>query len=419
MISTSVNNPQTLALLSGLCSLVHTKLLLIDLAGVSFNVGQHFYQHLSKLHLKNPQFISNLLILTAISDNYRPLLNKLLFTPLIWNATHSDADIRLENILTKLFIYNNSNDLKCPPDTVSVPQNEKVNSIHKGAGRDNSWIEQICRLEQNTFEAFITDCLKWSTGDQLTTNLMVSLNKWCDLQERQQASLNKDGLDRTLLGELKNVMDFINFYDYLIDQLKRFIVQNNYSYSSPSPGDSDDDIKAKERKSQWNLFDKNEHNWHLWSINYNFIVLEVLTKSKLPVQFPQSFRKMEENFTDKYVDNRHISNKTIFEAHSTLRSSSAGTESGEQFLWRPAFYLARDSSPTTDGLNSDMNYITYRIEQSSRGQSLSVWDSWRLPVNDSSSYWHCGVLCWSIIGISVTVIFLAIVVSVVTVISLR
>lgn len=393
-------------LFDSLCSLVYTKLLLIDLAGVSFNVSQHFYQHLSELHLKNPQFISNLLILTAISDNYRYLLNKKMFPSIYLNTTHLDDDVLLENILAKLSIYNNSNDipLKCPVETVSINQDEKIRHINNRADKEKSWLQQICRLEHNSLETFINDCLKWSSEDKLTTNLMASLNKWCDLQIHQQNSF-----DETLLSDLENVMDFINFYDYLIDQLKQFMAQHNF----------DDDTNRKKEKNKWNFFHKNNHNWHLWSINYNFIVLEVLTKPKLPLKFPESFNKIKENFSEKDNNNRNFSNRTDFEAHSSLWSWHSETKLREQLSWRPVFYLTRELTQSADGLNSDMNYITYKIEQSSRGQSVTVRDSWRLFVNESSLYWHCGVLCWSIIGISATVILLTVVVSVVTVISLR
>ncbi|GBP04743.1 hypothetical protein EVAR_72124_1 [Eumeta japonica] len=69
-----MNDVTTLRLISLLEPLMHTKVLLIDIVATSFNAENRFYKYLTLMKPES-HLMSNLLLLTILSDNYRYFLN--------------------------------------------------------------------------------------------------------------------------------------------------------------------------------------------------------------------------------------------------------------------------------------------------------------------------------------------------------
>ena len=74
IITAAMNDGTISRLLSLLESLVHTKVLLINIVATSFNAENRFYKYLTRINPES-QLMSNLLLLTILSDNYRYFLN--------------------------------------------------------------------------------------------------------------------------------------------------------------------------------------------------------------------------------------------------------------------------------------------------------------------------------------------------------
>uniref|UniRef100_A0A1A9ZA86 Uncharacterized protein n=1 Tax=Glossina pallidipes TaxID=7398 RepID=A0A1A9ZA86_GLOPL len=74
ILTAVMNDISTLRLLNKLETLLYTKVLLIDIMATSFNAKNQFYKHLSRINPRS-SLMSNLLLLTVLSDNYRHFLN--------------------------------------------------------------------------------------------------------------------------------------------------------------------------------------------------------------------------------------------------------------------------------------------------------------------------------------------------------
>ncbi|XP_023159489.1 AF4/FMR2 family member 4, partial [Ceratitis capitata] len=73
IVTADMNDASTLHLLTQLAGLQHTKVLLIDVVATSFNAENNFYKNLARINASS-ELMSNLLLLTVLSDKYRHFL---------------------------------------------------------------------------------------------------------------------------------------------------------------------------------------------------------------------------------------------------------------------------------------------------------------------------------------------------------
>lgn len=428
IITAAMTDATTLRLLSLLESLVHTKVLLIDIVATSFNAENRFYKYLTRI---NPEshLMSNLLLLTILSDNYRYFLNvafdnngiemvqnfrqqKLWQTEDKSKRNHHNWPIHLDKSVTEVLQLRESLNGVTKSSVVAITDDEIKLQFQQ-------WSKECPFLDASPINvSFMCTNTTYLKGICNNLHVLESLNNIC-----QNHTINKQ---LYLIENLRQFIDFFNFYDFLIA---------NILNSTPSPSTPDKFLKHVPK--------------------YDFIVLDVVRgltsdnnksgsgnanrngngnkTSDISFTNDASNHNIFEYFDEKQQQHHHhhhqyqqhkIKTNTInsFENSSSLSSPSlptmpasssaavAATTTGTTainsttlaFKWRPLLILEQQE------INLK-TYITHSI--------LPGYDDWLLV--STAQLWHCGSICWTIIAICVGVLIVIVVASVAAGIAMR
>ncbi|XP_061393207.1 uncharacterized protein LOC133328680 [Musca vetustissima] len=444
IITAPMNDDSTLRLLSQLESLSHTKVLLIDIVATSFNAENRFYKYLTRI---NPEsaLMSNLLLLTVLSDNYRHFLNVAFDDNginLVQNfrqnrkrkelqnnqpaaqseEANSDWPIHLDKSVTKV-LQLRENDFN---DTTSEMEGKPPSS----SADDHKTSANVSHQHQRHIEDNKLQLLyEWLSPCPYINKSHQDLNEIC--QNYQQCldtvGANNESLrnviaelchkhfrefdEQRLIEKLRSFIDFFNFYDFLIANIVP-------TPAIPSKEEASDTAKSFSKP----LINESEH-----VPKYDFIVLDVVRKGAAltsPISVVSkatgsngSQKSFNATNTPKTDTNTTIATSATMNTSNNDRKhlkslSSAGiggvnatmpTErSAAAFKWRPLLILEQHEIHLK-------TYITHSIRPG--------YDDWLLV--STGQLWQCGSFCWTIIAISASLLMAIIVASVAAGIAMR
>uniref|UniRef100_A0A1A9W1L4 Guanylate cyclase n=1 Tax=Glossina brevipalpis TaxID=37001 RepID=A0A1A9W1L4_9MUSC len=395
ILTAVMNDISTLRLLDKLETLLYTKVLLIDIMATSFNAKNQFYKHLSRINPRS-SLMSNLLLLTVLSDNYRHFLNVAFedngiqmvqnFRQLKrWKTVATTTDSQYNNgsldnwsnEKALLQNYTSSSD----DSTTNQPYLSEINNTNftykwlKACSSLNFFNinenHDICQHQ----EQIIENCWRYLRNEQRKANqrdisvehLIKDLRTLFTQQLCRKQTLH-DGQstittittittatttfqntkrDQQLIANLREFIDFFNFYDFLIANI---LANKPTNASQP-------------RKQQ-----KQRH-----VPNYDFIVLDVV-------------------LTDDDGNNSQYNRINNTSSNNLLNA----------FKWRPLLILEQHE------INLK-TYITHSIQPG--------FDDWLLV--SSVQLWHCNTICWIIIAVCVGFLLFTVAASVAAGIALR
>ncbi|XP_065363911.1 uncharacterized protein LOC135957121 [Calliphora vicina] len=408
IITAAMNDVTTLRLLSLLETLMHTKVLLIDIVATSFNAENRFYKYLTRIKPES-QLMSNLLLLTILSDNYRYFLNVAFDNngiEMVQNFRQQKLDrerdktkvtsiqnwpIHLDKSVREVLqLREGTKDL----NRTSMPQNKEQEFILL-----QQWLRECPKLNVTAINInFICLNSKYIKENCLQAKLPEAIETVC-----QHQAMFKE---QQLIENLRNFIDFFNFYDFLIA---------NILNSTPAAATSTSSTASKSLK-------------HV--PKYDFIVLDVVrggianraavdATSQISVtndttgsnmfEFINGKQQQEHQYHSKTNTTSSFSMMGSYENSSSSSSPASATSptvatstSSVAFKWRPLLILEQHE------INLK-TYITHSI--------LPGYDDWLLV--STAQLWYCGSICWTIIAICVGVLVVIVVASVAAGIAMR
>uniref|UniRef100_A0A1A9VGW6 guanylate cyclase n=1 Tax=Glossina austeni TaxID=7395 RepID=A0A1A9VGW6_GLOAU len=406
IVTAVMNDISTLRLLNKLETLLYTKVLLIDIMATSFNAKNQFYKHLSRINPRS-SLMSNLLLLTVLSDNYRHFLNvafedngiqmvqnfrqlKRLKTIAITDSQHNNDSLEYwpnAKVLSQYFSSSTTNS----DDKMSQLYLSDINHTnftykwlkacsslnffnindnrhicqHQEQIIENCWLylrneqRKVNQREIST-EHLIKDlrklftqqlCRKQTLYDEQSST--VTKTKTTTTAKTTTAEFENIKRDQQLIANLREFIDFFNFYDFLIANI---LANKPANASQPR---------------------KHQHHRHV--PKYDFIVLDVV-------------------LTDDGVHSNGGSNTS----HYNRINNTSSNNLLNAFNWRPLLILELHE------INLK-TYITHSIQPG--------FDDWLLVTN--VQLWHCNTICWIIIAVCVGFLLFIVVASVAAGIALR
>lgn len=448
IITAPMNDDSTLRLLSQLESLAHTKVLLIDIVATSFNAENRFYKYLTRI---NPEsaLMSNLLLLTVLSDNYRHFLNVAFDDNginLVQNfrqnrkrkevqqnaqsaptddgssSSRGDWPIHLDKSVTKV-LHLRENEIN---DTTGQSGHETPAEGNKAAANatHHHHHSQDFNDKLQLLYEWLLPCPYLNKSRQDLNEICQNYQQCVDdtVESPSNESLNntvaelcrphfREFDEQRLIEKLRSFIDFFNFYDFLI--------ANIVPATPPRPvKDAASDTAKSFAKP---LINESEH-----VPKYDFIVLDVVRKGATltgPISVvskatgsnggrQKSFNANANNASDtaNTTTNTNASNndrkhlKTLSSAADIggVNATMPGVRSAAAFKWRPLLILEQHEIHLK-------TYITHSIRPG--------YDDWLLV--STAQLWQCGSICWTIIAISASLLMAIILASVAAGIAMR
>ncbi|XP_055849353.1 uncharacterized protein LOC129914231 [Episyrphus balteatus] len=209
IITADMNDASTLRILSRLEALNHTKVLLIDIIATSFNAGNKFYKNLS-LMKSTSRLMSNLLLLTVLSDKYRHFLN-VAFDDNRIGTVQSFHQMRRwqqqaptvkteSNILPQNVDWPMRLDRSVELEQVDLPFECKNTSFPVQKTKE------VC----SDIESFVQQC-----GVENKTQSTEQIKELCNSTTVQYPGI------AARIAILRNFIDFFHFYDFIIANAAR------------------------------------------------------------------------------------------------------------------------------------------------------------------------------------------------------
>ncbi|XP_073819053.1 uncharacterized protein isoform X2 [Musca autumnalis] len=439
IITAPMNDDSTLRLLSRLEPLTHTKVLLIDIVATSFNAENRFYKYLTRI---NPEsaLMSNLLLLTVLSDNYRHFLNvafddnginlvqnfrqnrkrKEIHRPAQLaaqqEAANSDWPIHLDKSVTKVLHLRESENNDTVRErgegesSLADGHETAANSTHHHHHEENKlqllyeWLlpcpyinkshhdlNEICQNYQQ--------CL--DTVGAKNESLVNVIAKLCHEHFREFD-------EQRLIEKLRSFIDFFNFYDFLIANLVPVP-------ATPSKDEASALANGTAKTFAKPLINESEH-----VPKYDFIVLDVVRKGAAltsPISVVSKATGSNSNnggseksfnTTNAAANTSNASNndrkrlKSLSPTSIDVNATMPRERSAAAFKWRPLLILEQHEIHLK-------TYITHSIRPG--------YDDWLLV--STAQLWQCGSICWTIIAISASLLIAIIVASVAAGIAMR
>ncbi|XP_037809877.1 uncharacterized protein LOC119602434 isoform X1 [Lucilia sericata] len=388
IITAAMNDVTTLRLLSLLETLIHTKVLLIDIVATSFNAENRFYKYLTRIKPES-QLMSNLLLLTILSDNYRYFLNV---------AFDNNGIEMVQNFRQQKLEREKEKSKQAQPNNWPIHLDESVTEVLQLREDSNNKLNRTISAEMAKKEfLFLQQLLKeCSVLNVSATNInLLCINsqhiKENCLNEKQQLVFERfcqnhnTFREQQLIENLRNFIDFFNFYDFLIA---------NILNSTPAEASTISSTASKSLK-------------HV--PKYDFIVLDVVRGIANKVADATSHISVTNDTTSSnmfdFINGKHQLELQYYSLTNTTKSSSSSStpsSSSLVFKWRPLLILEQHE------INLK-TYITHSI--------LPGYDDWLLV--STAQLWYCGSICWTIIAICVGVLLVIVVASVAAGIAMR
>ncbi|XP_037942962.1 uncharacterized protein LOC119675814 [Teleopsis dalmanni] len=418
IITADMNDDSTLQLLSKLESLQHTKVLLIDVVATSFNAENRFYKNLA--HIKaNSALMSNLLLLTILSDKYRHFLNVAFedngiemvqnFRQLrLWKALSSAANGSSESNETYQEYHTNAN----WPMHLDSSMTRILQQSHHGSNSATLTMARLSQLHEcplanmhptnfvnicQNYESIAQKCAAYALTNNLSANSFATteteqeiaselrniLEDICHLHKPTQAY---DKHQKQQIAILRNFIDFFNFYDFIIANVLRATNTSQRGSSSAPP------------------------NVSLHLPKYDFIVLDVVRggNDNGGIVEIDAVTEILDATMHSHVENskrqHNIPNNT-----NNGRNGKDGNNGNngnkyhnDTIKWRPLLILEQHEI----NLNT---YITHSI--------LPGYDDW-LQLS-TAQLWQCGAICWTVVAICVGILLIIVAASVAAGIAMR
>uniref|UniRef100_A0A1I8PTX7 Guanylate cyclase n=1 Tax=Stomoxys calcitrans TaxID=35570 RepID=A0A1I8PTX7_STOCA len=432
IITAAMNDDSTLRVLSLLESLQHTKVLLIDIVATSFNAENRFYKYLTRIN-PDSALMSNLLLLTVLSDNYRHFLNVAFDDngiELVQNfrqkrhrkevqppppppasLTHvreeekNDWPIHLDKSMAEV--------LHVRPETAAETEMATENHTQTAAAASAS-VANVIHNKLESLSEWLTDCPFVNESRRDLNEICLNYQPCLDREGARNESIASQLLDlcqthfmdyeQHLIDRLRSFIDFFNFYDFLIAN----ILPTNIKASHSLGGEA----SAKPLINESGQVPK-----------YDFIVLDVVRKRPLTSATSASSHAAEttgsnstgsqqslnsNNATTTTITGGHDKNIRMYlESLTPSLSANAGRASmpdeglAAAFKWRPLLILEQHEIHLK-------TYITHSIRPG--------YDDWLVS---TAQLWQCGSICWTIIAISASLLVAIIVASVAAGIAMR
>ncbi|XP_075146440.1 uncharacterized protein LOC142220913 [Haematobia irritans] len=440
IITAAMNDDSTLRLLSLLEPLQYTKVLLIDIVATSFNAENSFYKYLTRIN-PDSALMSNLLLLTVLSDNYRHFLNvafddngielvqnfrqkrhrKEIVTPtnpalsshVGDNEENIDWPIHLDKSAAEVLLDKLETDASATPTTIQTeaemtvdnhpkePKASVANVTHNKLELLGEWIAR-CPFVNESLGDLNEICLNYHQcldpvgGGKRNESITLMIADLCQTHFMEH--------EQHLIERLRSFIDFFNFYDFLIANVLPTNVNRAPRVNATfNLGEENTSAKA--------VINESEH-----VPKYDFIVLDVVRKGSQtgPTSAPSNVKSTTNDIVNSTGNQQSFNTTTSAKSPIYLESTAStpnhnGGPSAQPiegltaaFKWRPLLILEQHEIHLK-------TYITHSIRPG--------YDDWLLV--STAQLWQCGSICWAIIAISASLLVAIIVASVAAGIAMR
>ncbi|XP_054081817.1 uncharacterized protein LOC105218644 isoform X2 [Zeugodacus cucurbitae] len=438
IITADMNDASTLQLLTQLVGLQHTKVLLIDVVATSFNAENNFYKNLARIN-GSAELMSNLLLLTVLSDKYRYFL-KVAFEDngigLVqnfrqmrrWKAMTNDGKrgpetgmlnwpMHLDSSVTRAlqeheeamaaeaFVGDNEKPATTTTSTTTVrptrdtlaafdecPQLSGLNFVEICPNIENVTARCVQFLQQNH-----KDNKNTTRNGKVLQQLRTLLKQLCHIHPVAGHSR----AEQARIANLRNFIDFFHFYDFIITSIRQQLAA---LATKPNP------TKKKQVNVSTTKLTENR-NGNAGDIDtpagvisaqmpkYDFIVLDVVHENATANNNNHNNNNKSSVATNAAMldFNSGVKTDTINSAADT-----ESTASMDSIKWRPLLILEQHE------INSN-TYITHSLQPG--------YDEWLLV--STAQLWQCGAICWTIVAICIGLLLIIVAASVAAGIAMR
>lgn len=437
-----MNDASTLHLLTQLVGLQHTKVLLIDVVATSFNAENNFYKNLARIN-GSTELMSNLLLLTVLSDKYRYFL-KVAFEDngigLVqnfrqmrrWKAMTTDGKIlnwpmhldssvtralqaREEAMIAEEFLGNNEKTATTTSTTTVRPTRDTLAAFDDCPQLSGLNFVEICPNIENVTGQCV-QFLQQNHNDNNTTRngkllqqLRILLKQLCHIHP----VTGHNSAEQARIANLRNFIDFFHFYDFIITSVRQQLAAQatKSNLSEIKHANVSTAKRNKNRNGNAGVAGSNDDIDTAAGVisapmpKYDFIVLDVVHENT---------STNNNNHNNNHNNNNNNDNSSVatnaaivdysggVNADTNSTSKTMPTASIDSIKWRPLLILEQHE------INSN-TYITHSIQPG--------YDEWLLV--STAQLWQCGAICWTIVAICIALLLVIVAASVAAGIAMR
>ncbi|CAD6995966.1 unnamed protein product [Ceratitis capitata] len=441
IVTADMNDASTLHLLTQLAGLQHTKVLLIDVVATSFNAENNFYKNLARINASS-ELMSNLLLLTVLSDKYRHFL-KVAFEDngigLVqnfrqmrrWKAMTSDGKIggeagilnwpiHLDSSVTRAlqehekamaveaFEVGSSDKAATTSTTTVQPTRDTLAAFDECPQLSGLNFVEICPKIENATKACVSFLDKNQNDNnkrngKLLQQLRALLKQLCHIHP----VTGHTSAEQARIASLRNFIDFFHFYDFIITNVRQQLEAKTPKQAYEQAAEQNKNGKGRNGSSIPVGDDGIHTNAGYISSQmpkYDFIVLDVVHENKA------NNNNYHHHHHHQHTNDRDSKSKITtldINSHSVnaIPNSAADvkpTDSADSIKWRPLLILEQHE------INSN-TYITHSIQPG--------YDEWLLV--STAQLWQCGAICWTVGAICIGLLLIIVAASVAAGIAMR
>ncbi|XP_053956058.1 uncharacterized protein LOC128861702 [Anastrepha ludens] len=444
IITADMNDASTLRLLTQLVGLRHTKVLLIDVVATSFNAENNFYKNLARIS-GSSELMSNLLLLTVLSDKYRHFL-KVAFEDngigLVqnfrqmrrWKAMTTNGKagggggggvteagimnwpIHLDSSVTRALqehdamaielLEGGSEKATTTTSTTTVlPTRDTLAAFDECPPLSGLNFVEICpnidNVTRNCVE-FLDKNRKSNIkrNGKLLQQLRTLLKQLCHIHP----VTGHTSAEQARIASLRNFIDFFHFYDFIIINVRQQLAATAAKQVPKTTKRVSEQTTQQHENGNGNASgsDTKIGNINAQMPKYDFIVLDVVRDNAT------SNNIRNNNNNSGSIKTIGTTNAATIDANARVNVAAKSaadvesTASTDSIKWRPLLILEQHEI----NLNT---YITHSIQPG--------YDEWLLV--RTAQFWQCGAICWTIVAICMGLLLIIVAASVAAGIAMR
>ncbi|XP_050317118.1 uncharacterized protein LOC126751150 [Bactrocera neohumeralis] len=441
IITADMNDASTLHLLTQLVGLRHTKVLLIDVVATSFNAENNFYKNLARIN-GSAELMSNLLLLTVLSDKYRYFL-KVAFEDngigLVqnfrqmrrWKAMTTDGKrgaeasilnwpMHLDSSVTRAlqeheeamaaetFVGNNEHTATTTSTTTVQPTRDTLAAFDECPQLSGLNFVEICPNIENVTGHCVQFLQQNHNDNNATRNgkllqqLRTLLKQLCHIHP----VTGHTRAEQARIANLRNFIDFFHFYDFIITNVRQQLAAHA-TKPNPSKIKQANVPTAKRNKNQNGSagvaggsddIDTPAGVISAQMPKYDFIVLDVVHENATANNNNHNNNSKSSVTTNAAI----VDFNDGVNADTNATADAESTASIDSIKWRPLLILEQHE------INSN-TYITHSVQPG--------YDEWLLV--STAQLWQCGAICWTIVAICIGLLLIIVAASVAAGIAMR
>ncbi|XP_067620043.1 uncharacterized protein [Eurosta solidaginis] len=446
IITADMNDASTLHLLTQLVDLRHTKVLLIDVVAASFNAENNFYKNLARIN-NGSEFMSNLLLLTVLSDKYRHFLKVAFGDNGIatvqnfrqirrWKAMSSSSSaiteagianwpIHLDSSVTRVLekhekamaaeaaniATTTTTTVRPTRDTLAAfdecPQLSGLNFVEICPNIEN--VTQNCvdfLNNNNNYKNNSNSNSNSKVNGKLLQQLRILLKQLCHIHPFTGHTTNAE---QKRIASLKNFIDFFHFYDFIITNVRQQQLEVAVTPTKPATETTATNRISKQTSQQ----QKYNSNTPTRTVNtqmpkYDFIVLEVVRHSVSSYSGKNNGNNNNKSSESNTNNNRANSADAFKNMTATTNTNATKIDNKIRDNLNATFTNSLNSAADIKSITSTADSIKWRplliLEQNEINLNTYIthsiqpgYDKWLLV--STAQIVECGAICWTIAAI--------------------